>query len=321
MSGAPALLCLLCTDHVAERYADWLAVAAPGIELVTLIGDDPIVDTDLARVDVAFFSGDAFPYRVAHLMGAITRSPNLRWLHTASAGIDHPVFGQLHDRGVRITTSSGAAAAPIARTVMLYLLGLSRDIRGLLRDQAAHVWAFRPYEDLDGQTIGVVGMGPIAREVIGMASALGMRPIGTRRALIGDEPCETWTLDRLPELAAVADALVVALPSTDDTRGIISASVIAAMRPTSVFVNVGRGDLVDEPALIDALASGRLGGAGLDVFVTEPLPADSALWDLPNVIITPHSSATTTATFEGAAEIFLANLARYVRGDPLENER
>jgi D-2-hydroxyacid dehydrogenase (NADP+) len=318
VSGAPALL---CTDHVADRYGDRLVAAAPDIELVALVGDDPIGDADLARVDIAFFSGDAFPYRVAHLMAAIVRSPNLRWLHTASAGIDHPVFGQLQDRGVRITTSSGAAAAPIARTVMLYLLGLSRDIRGLLRDQAAHVWAYRPFEDIDGQTIGVVGMGPIAREVIGMASVLGMRPIGMRRAVVGDEPCETWTLDRLTELAAVADALVVALPLTDDTRGIISASVIRAMRPSAVFVNVGRGDLVDEPALIDALASGRLGGAGLDVFVTEPLPDDSPLWDLPNVIITPHSSATTTATFEGAAEMFVANLARYVRGEPLQNER
>jgi phosphoglycerate dehydrogenase-like enzyme len=321
VSGGPAQLCLLCTDHVADRYADRIATAAPDIELVTLIGDDPIAESDLARVDIAFFSGDAFPYRVAHLMGAITRAPNLRWLHTASAGIDHPVFGQLRDRGVRITTSSGAAAAPIARTVMLYLLGLSRDIHGLLRDQAAHVWAFRPYEDVDGKTIGVVGMGPIAREVIRMAAALGMRPIGMRREVIGDEPCETWALDRLSELATVADALIVALPSTDDTRGIISASVIAAMRPSAVIVNVGRGDLVDEPALIDALASGRLRGAGLDVFVTEPLPDDSPLWDLPNVIITPHSSATTTATFEGAAEIFLANLGRFVHSEPLHNER
>src|SRR6188472_2095480 len=164
-------------------------------------------------------------------------------------------------------------------------------------------------------------MGPIAREVVRMSAALGMRPIGMRRAVIGDEPCETWSLDRLAELAAVADALVVALPLTDDTRGIISASVIAAMRPTAVFVNVGRGDLVDEPALIDALASRRLRGAGLDVFVTEPLPAESPLWELPNVIITPHSSATTSATFEGAAEIFFANLTQYVCGEPLHNER
>jgi phosphoglycerate dehydrogenase-like enzyme len=316
--GAPALL---CTDTVAERYAERLSDAAPSLELVTLVGDGPIPEDDLARVDAAFFSADCYPSRSAHLLGAAMRAPNLRWLHTFSAGTDHPIFGQFRDRGVRITTSSGANAAPIARTVVLYLLGLSRDIRGLLRDQAAHVWDPRPFDEVDGKTIGVVGMGPIAREIIRLALALGMRPLGMRRAVLGDEPCETWTLDRLPELAAAADVLAVALPLTDDTRGIVSADVIAAMRPGAVFVNVGRGDLVDEPALIDALASGRLGGAGLDVFGTEPLPADSPLWDLPNVIITPHNSANTSSSGDGATEIFLANLAAYAKGEPLRNER
>jgi D-2-hydroxyacid dehydrogenase (NADP+) len=316
--GGPALL---CTDTVAERYAEQLFRAAPALELITLVGDDPIPEDDLARADAAFFSADCVPARGAKLLGAALRAPNLRWLHTFSAGTDHPIFGQFRDRGVRITSSSGANATPIARTVMLYLLGLSRDIRKLLHDQAAHVWDPQPFDDLGGKTIGVVGMGPIAREVIRLATAFGMRPIGMRRAVLGDEPCETWTLDRLHELAATVDVLAVALPLTDDTRGIISADVIGAMRPGAIFVNVGRGDLVDEPALVDALASGRLGGAGLDVFATEPLPPDSPLWDLPNVIITPHNSANTTESAEGAVEIFLANLAAYAKGEPLRNER
>ncbi len=318
MSGAPALL---CTDWFAEHYAARLRAIAPDLDLVRLVGEDPPPDGDLARVDAFFFSADSFPDRTLPLLTAGLGAPNLRWLHTVSAGTDHPIFGRFRDRGVRITTSSGANAAPIARTVMLYLLGLSRDIRGVLRDQAAHVWNPRPFDDLDGKTIGVVGMGPIAREVIGLATAFGMRPIGMRRAVLGDEPCETWTLDRLPELAASVDVLAVALPLTDDTRGIISAAVIEAMRPGAVFVNVGRGDLVDEPALIAALTHGRLGGAGLDVFATEPLPSDSPLWDLPNVIMTPHNSANTGSSGVAAAEIFLANLARYVSGEPLHNER
>jgi phosphoglycerate dehydrogenase-like enzyme len=318
VSGAAALL---CTDHVADRYADRLSAAAPSLDLVPLVGEGPIDATDLARVDAAFLSADSFPARTLHLLMAALEAPNLRWLHTFSAGTDHPIFGQFRDKGVRITTSSGASAGPIARTIMLYVLGLSRDIRGVLRDQASHTWNPTPFDDIDGKTIGVVGMGPIAREVIRMAAALGMRPIGMRRAVLGDEPCETWTLDRLPELAAASHVVVVALPLTDDTRGIVSPAVIAAMRPGAVFVNVGRGDLVDEPALVDALATGRLGGAGLDVFVTEPLPAESRLWDLPNVILTPHNSANTKATGEVAAEIFLTNLARYVRGQPLHNER
>jgi phosphoglycerate dehydrogenase-like enzyme len=311
---------LLCTDHVARRYADRLVEAAPELDLVQLVGRDPVGDADLARVDAAFLSADSYPERTGALLAEALRAPNLRWLHTFSAGIDHPIFGQFRDRGVRITTSSGASARPIARTIMLYLLALSRDIRGILRNQADHVWAPTPFDDIEGKTIGVLGMGPIAREVIGMAAALGMRPIGMRRAVLGDEPCETWTLDRLPELAAAADVIVVALPLNDDTRGIVSASVIAAMRPGAVFVNVGRGALVDEPVLIDALASGRLGGAGLDVFATEPLPPESPIWDLPNVVLTPHNSANTHATGEVAADIFFTNLARYTRGEPLQNE-
>ncbi len=312
---------LLCTDTVAERYADRLAAAAPGLDIVRLVGRVLIDDDDLARVDAAFLSADSYPERTDALLRAAMAAPNLRWLHTFSAGIDHPVFGAFRDRGVRITTSSGASAAPIARTVMLYLLGLSRDIRGVLRDQATHTWAPRPFDDIAGKVIGVVGMGPIGREVIRMATALGMRPIGMRRAVLGDEPCETWPLDRLGELAAHADVLAFALPSTDETRGLVSAEIVAAMKPGAAFVNVGRGDLVDEPALVSALATGRLGGAGLDVFETEPLPPESALWDLPNVIITPHNSANTQASGDGAAEIFLANLASYARGERLANER
>jgi D-2-hydroxyacid dehydrogenase (NADP+) len=318
VSGAPALL---CTDHVAIRYSERLAAAAPSLALVQLVGDEPPTEAELATVDAAFLSADSYPARTGLLLNAALRAPNLRWLHTFSAGTDHPIFGQFRDRDVRITTSSGAAAAPIARTVMLYLLGLSRDIRGILGDQEAHVWSPRPFDDIDGKTIGVVGMGPIAREIIRIATALGMRPIGMRRAVLGDEPCETWTLDRLTELAAAADVLAVALPLTDETNRIVSAEVLAAMRPGAVFVNVGRGGLVDEAALVDALASGRLGGAGLDVFVTEPLPPDSPIWDLTNVILTPHNSANTVDTGNAAAEIFLANLAHYARGEPLHNER
>ncbi|MET0147287.1 MAG: D-2-hydroxyacid dehydrogenase [Ilumatobacteraceae bacterium] len=312
---------LLCTDTVAERFADRIAAAAPDLDVVAIQGDDLVAPEDLARVDIAFFSADSFPARSQRFMGAAIRAPRLRWLHTFSAGTDHPVFATLRERGVRLTSSSGASAGPIARTVVLYLLALSRDLPRLLADQAAHRWDPRNFDDVDGRTIGVVGMGPIGREIIRLAAALGMRPIGMRRRILGDEPCETWTIDRLAELAAAVDVLAVALPLTDDTRGIVSADVIAGMRPDSVFVNVGRGELVDEIALTAALVGGHVGGAGLDVFATEPLPPDSPLWDLPNVIVTPHSSGQTASTGWGAAEIFLDNLGRYVRGETLVNER
>lgn len=289
--------------------------------MVALTGDELVDGDDLDRLHVAFFSGDAWPERSSHFMAAVLRAPSLRWLHTFSAGTDHPVFADLLERGVRVSSSSGAAAGAIARTVLMYLLALSRDLPRLQRAQAAHEWAPQRFDDVPGWTVGVVGMGPIGREVIRLTSGIGMRPIGVRRRVVGDEPCATWPLDRLGELAAMVDALVVALPLTDETRGIISASVLERMSPDAVFINVGRGELVDEHALIDALSAGRLCGAGLDVFGTEPLPPDSPLWDLPNVIITPHSSGMTPHSDDEAVEIFLSNLVAYVDGQPLRNER
>ena len=163
-------------------------------------------------------------------------------------------------------------------------------------------------------------MGPIGLEVVRLATAFGMRADRRAATAAGDEPCETWPLDALAELAAAVDALVLAAPLTDDTRGMIDVAVIAALRPRAMFVNVGRGELVDESALVEALRAGRLGGAALDVFTTEPLPDDSPLWDLPNVIVTPHNSGMTDGNDDRATEIFVDNVARYVAGEPLRNE-
>jgi phosphoglycerate dehydrogenase-like enzyme len=147
-----------------------------------------------------------------------------------------------------------------------------------------------------------------------------MRVIGVRRRPRGDEPCETWPIAELSKLLPQADCLVLALPLTDDTRHLIDAAALAAMKRSAVLVNIGRGGLVDEGALTAALRAGSLAGAGLDVFEVEPLPPTSPLWELPNVIITPHSSGTSSGNFHRASEIFVDNLRRYVRGEPLRNE-
>ena len=247
-------------------------------------------------------------------------APNLQWLHSMSAGVDSPVFSVFLDRGVRLTTSSGASASPIAGTVMMYLLALSRGLPGWLRAQANHEWSPAPFRELDGQRVVVVGYGPIGQEVVRLAEAFRMHPVVVRRSAHGDEPCPVRPLAELTEVLRDADVVVSALPLTPDTRGLFGAEVIAAMPPHAVFVNVGRGELVDQVALTAALASGRLGGAGLDVFDPEPLPADDPLWDLPNVIISPHNSASSDGTAERVVETFLDNLSRFVRNEPLRNE-
>ncbi|MDJ0868035.1 MAG: D-2-hydroxyacid dehydrogenase, partial [Myxococcota bacterium] len=211
-------------------------------------------------------------------------------------------------------------AVPIAQTVILYLLALSRDLPAWLDAQARRSWEPRDVCDLQDRVLGVLGMGPIGQEVARLGAALRMRTVAVRRTPAGDEPCETWPWERLPELLGLADALVLALPLNDDTHHLIDADALARMRPGALLINVGRGSLVDEPALVAALRSGQLGGAGLDVFEVEPLPAESPLWGMPNVIVTPHSSGTNPGNQERVIELFLDNLGRYRRGEPLRNE-
>lgn len=312
--GSPVLF---CTDTFWDECGDDIVTIDPTVEVVRLVGDEHVTPSDLARITVAFFSPDAWPSRSAAFMGTCLRADRLQWLHTMSAGTDHPVFAAFRDRGVTVTNSAGAAAPSIAQTVLTYLLALSRDLPRSLRDQAERRWEPGPSVDLHGLRLGIVGLGAIGTETARLAQAFGMEVVGLRRAPSGDEPCPTWTNDRFHELLRWADAIAVTAPLTDETRGMFGAEAFAAMRPGAWFVNVGRGEIVDESALVDALLEDRIGGAGLDVFATEPLPADNPLWRFPNVIITPHSSGSTDRTRRRSVEMFLENFARFAAGETL----
>jgi len=257
---------LFCTDTFLDEYRERIAAIAPDLDVVALRRGGEVADEDIARITIAFFSNDAWPERAAPFFKVALAAPNVRWLHSMSAGVDSPVFATFLDRGARLTTSSGASAPPIAATVMLYLLALSRNLPGWLRAQAAHEWSPAPFRDLEGQRLVVVGYGPIGQEVVRLATAFRMDPVVVRRSARGDEPCPVLPLSELAEAVRDADAVVVALPLAVETRGIVNSEVIAAMPSHASFVNVGRGELVDQAALTDALASGRLAGAGLDVF-------------------------------------------------------
>jgi D-2-hydroxyacid dehydrogenase (NADP+) len=308
---------LFCTDTFWDQRGEEIVSIDPFVEVVRLVGSEHVTPSDLERITIAFFSPDAWPDRATNFMGTCTRAPNLRWLHTMSAGTDHPVFAALRSRGVTVTNSAGAAAPSIAQTVILYLLALSRDLPRTLRDQVDRRWAPGPSVDLHGMRLGIVGLGAIGAETARLAQGFGMEVVGVRRRPRGDEPCTTWPDDRLSDLLGWAEAVVVTAPLNDDTRGLFDAEAFAAMRAGAWFVNVGRGEIVDEAALVDALERGHLGGAGLDVFVTEPLPADSPLWHAPNLIITPHSSGNTDRTKLRSVDQFVANLRRRVAGEPL----
>jgi len=311
---------LLCSKPFNDRCGDRLDAIAPDIERIVVDGDADLTPDELERVTLVHFSWDVWPNHHIPFMIASVQSSNLRWFHTMSAGVDHPIFQQLMDRGVRLTKSPGTSSTPIAQTAMMYLLALSQDLPGFLRSQSNREWTWRSWNELPGRSVAVVGWGPIGQEVARLADALGMEVTAVRRSARGDEGFPTRTLDELVDVAHDHDVMVLALPLTPDTNTIVDAAVIDALGPDGLLVNVGRGELLDQSALTSALVGGRLGGAGLDVTTPEPLPDDDPLWTAPNVIITPHTSGSTDGTMRRSDQIFLDNLAAWRDGERLLTE-
>ncbi|MEE9413765.1 MAG: D-2-hydroxyacid dehydrogenase [Acidimicrobiales bacterium] len=305
---------LLVSEEFAAANAPRLAEFSAQLSIVTL------GDARSKEAQAAYFSPDCYPDLAAHFMIAAIEAPNLRWLQTFSAGVDHPIFADLAERGVQVTTGSGASAVPIAHAVVMHLLALSRGLPEILAQQSRKEWKRIEGRDLPGSTTVVLGFGPIGRAVAELLPLFGSRTIVLRRSPKGDEPVEAWPISRLNEALAIADNLVLALPANPDTIGIIDSKAIDALADHAFIVNVGRGELIDEDALIEACRSGRLGGAALDVFAIEPLPDHSPLWDLPNVIVSPHIAARTPLTDQNVTEIFYLNLRRFLDGTPLQNQ-
>jgi phosphoglycerate dehydrogenase-like enzyme len=261
------------------------------------------------------------------LAAAVTGLPRLRWIHATSAGAGEQVRKAALPaealKRVAITTSSGVHAVPLAEYAILGLLAVAKELPRFVEEQRTKAWPEirRPLRELDGQTLFLVGLGDIGRETARLGKALGMRTVGFRRT---QGPPPEWVDDvhgpeRLAELAGRADAMVVSLPLTDQTAGLIDRATIDHLPASCIFVNVGRGGVVDEPALIDALRERRIAGAVLDVFATEPLPEDSPLWTLPNVLVTPHAAALSARENERIVQLFVDNLRRYLNGRPLRN--
>ncbi len=320
MTTAGSDIVLLVSNNVWQREGTNIASFAPGITPIIYEGDEPIADDVLANVNVAFFSSDVWPERSRGMVLSIMKSTNVKWLHTFSAGVDSPFFIQLMESGVRLTNSSGATASPIAQTAILYMLSLSRNTRAWFRHQDKHEWERHSFEELDGSRLAVIGLGPIGLEIARLGIALNMEVEGIRRTPQGNEPCPTFGFDALNDVLARADWVACALPLTADTKDLFDDERFAAFKKGSRFINVGRGELVSEPALIAALQSGHIAGAGLDVFATEPLPEDSPLWDFDNVIVTPHSSGSSSSSGLRAEKIFVENLHRYINGEAMHNE-
>jgi phosphoglycerate dehydrogenase-like enzyme len=319
-----AVTTLLVSHQLAARHGAKLATAA---ELIVLPPDPAarLADADCARIETAFFSGDVFPDYSRQFFSAARKAPRLKWLHAFNVGVDHPIYAELLERGVRVTTSAGSTAEPIAQTAIMGLLALARGFPRWLVAQRGREW--NPERkllppDLKDQTAVIVGLGKIGSEIARLARALGLTVIGIRRSprRAEDAVDHVETPAALPGLLSRCDWLVIACPLTPQTRGWIDAAAIAALPKGARILNVARGEIVDETALVAALQGGHLAGAYLDVFHAEPLARESPLWELPNVLVTPHNAGAAGGNDQRVLDIFLDNLGRWQRAAPLVNE-
>ena len=259
------------------------------------------------------------------LVPSLTR---LRWVQAPAAGVAHLLSAELAASAIVLTSARGVRARAIAEHVMLMALALARQLPLVMRRQSERVWALDEIETagtirtLNGRQMGIVGLGSIGSEVARLAAGFGMRVAATRKN--ADRPCpegvaEVLPPERLPDLVSASDVIVLSAALTVETRALVNRDVLARVKPGAWLINIGRGQLVDDEALIDALRDGRLGGAALDVFRREPLPAESPYWDLPNLIVTPHLSGAMEDYWTPLVGLFAENLRRFEKGQPLIN--
>ncbi|MEO8424436.1 MAG: D-2-hydroxyacid dehydrogenase [Actinomycetota bacterium] len=256
------------------------------------------------------------------LEAAWHRAGGLKWLAAVNVGIERLLFPALVESDVILTNARGAADQPIAETVVGFVVAMAKGFRPMFDRQRMHVWDLHVMERLAGSRVLVVGPGPIGRTIArALRDGLGMRVAAIGRSgRDGDDLFETiGGADDLHAALSEADYVIDTMPLTPQTRHVFDAEAFAAMKPTARFVNVGRGATVVERALVDALASGVIAGAALDVYEEEPLPADSALWDMENVIVCPHMSGDVDGTELDFARVFYDNVGRWLRGEPLRN--
>jgi phosphoglycerate dehydrogenase-like enzyme len=329
-----APLRILLSDAARECLGPRIAQAL-GARPFELLSINALATSPVADADIAFISRDVTGRSTKHELApalqacydTLRQAPSLRWVHIHSAGADRPVYGDLQARDVAITTSSGTNAAVVAQTAIAGLLALARRFPQLMAAQRNHTWAplidsngIAFARDLDGQTAVIVGWGPIGQQIGRLLAALGLRTVVVRRsALAVDGVDQVVGFESMDQVLPEADWLILACPLTDTTRGLIDRQALALLPHGAQLINVARGEVVNEPDLIAALQSGQLSGAFLDVFAHEPLPVISPLWDLPNVIVTPHTAGHSDGHFERVAQAFVENLERCLAGQRLLN--
>ena len=323
---------IVATVPLTDSQRSTIAAAAPGSEIV----DRQCRSREEAGALVSGGCDVLLTFLIPNDLPK--QAPALRWIQLLSAGADH-ALGSLKGSGIPFATSSGIHATPIGEYTIASMLAWARRFHVTIRAQSRHEWSRRAVmNNLDvirGKTLGIVGYGSIGRETGRLAAAFGMRVLALKRNYeerrdpgwcpegLGDPegriPERWFGRDGCAEMLSQSDYVSVTLPNTPQTVKFVGAREIAAMKPGAYIVNIGRGAVIDEQALIEALKAGKIGGAGLDVFEKEPLPAESALWDIEEALLTPHVSGDFRAYTDLACDLFAENLSRFSSNRPLLN--
>jgi len=257
----------------------------------------------------------------------LATAPHVKWVHTSAVAVETLCLNELFARGIAVSNTRGVQAVPIAEHVMAVVLALSKQLPFALENQRQSRWAQNEFMDarlpwlLRGKTLGVIGVGTIGSEIAARAKAFGMEVIAMRRrpGAPVDGIDRIFGPEQLYQFLSLCHVLVIAAPLTPQTHSLLGAAPFGRLPKGAIVVNVGRAKIIDTDALVDALQSGHLGGAALDVFPQEPLPAEHALWQTPNVILTPHTSGFRQGHWDEVIELFAENIERFQRGEPLRH--
>jgi D-3-phosphoglycerate dehydrogenase len=299
---------------IEQRHYDQIRAAAPGHEVIDA-GQERIA-TELLEADI--FCGHA---KVPVPWPEVVRRGRLKWIQSSAAGLDHCLTPETIASDIVVTSASGLFADPVAEQTLALTLGLLRGLQTFFRAQQKREFIRRPTRDLTHATVGIVGLGGNGTRLAEVLRPFQGRTIATDIYFNEKPSCvaELWPADELDHLLAESDIVILCVPLNAATQGMIAAPQLARMKRGALLINVARGPIVVETDLVAALQSGHLGGAGLDVTEIEPLPTESPLWDLPNVIITPHVGAQSARRADNTTNLICENLQRYFSGRPLIN--
>lgn len=316
---------VIVPDFLVDCLAPRMRAVEPEVKLIPLAADGSQIDSlDDAEVLLRFYLKDRQPviYGADALRRILQRCPGLRWMHVGRAGVEDMLIPELVEGNVILTNGAGMPKLAMAETVLAFILADTKALYEHFRNQQTATWRYLPHRELPGLTVDVIGLGQTGLEIARLCKMMGMRVIGTKRRITGEpipDVDELFPSSAQEECSAQADYVVVACALTPETRHMVGAAIFRAMKRDAALINVARGAVVDEDALIEALQSGEIRAAYLDVFEKEPLPQKSPLYRLPNAIVMPHNSPFSQNLVVHMADIFLENFGRYCSGQTLIN--